>query len=176
MRTTALRIGSILLATTLAFGACGSDLSTDTQSQFTDFEANQLLNAASAVIDDVDAARSGFSAAIEPVNRTVGCSLAGSATVVGTLDPGSAVDFDARITYSSCANFSVTLNGVLDVTATSSIPTPGVLRVTWTYLGTVRSRKDGQVRTCSMDVTQIRTTANGATTITARGNLCNRTL
>jgi hypothetical protein len=176
MRTTVIRFGSFLLATTLAMGACGSDSGTDAQSQFNDFEANQVLNAASSVIDEVDTGAPGLAAAVESVNTTVACSLAGSAAVAGTRDTGTAVDFDARITYEHCANFSVTLNGILDVTATSSVPSAGVVKVTWTYLGTVQSRKDGRVRSCTMDVTQVRTIANGATTIATTGSLCNRTL
>jgi hypothetical protein len=176
MRTTPLRFGSLLLASAIALGACGDDSSTDAQSQFNEFEANQVLNAIAAVIENVDTGAPGVAAAVEPFNSTLNCSTAGTAAVAGTRDPGPAVDFDARVTYTNCANASVTINGFVDVTATGSVPSTGVLRITWTYLGTVTSRKDGQARSCTMDVTRIRNNTGGAVTTTTSGSLCGRTV
>jgi hypothetical protein len=175
MCTTRYRIGLLLLVSAITASGCGSDSSTDAQSQFNDFEANQVLNAAAAVIENVDTGAPGVAAAVENVNSTLNCANGGTATVNGTRDPGPAIDFDARVNYANCANASVTLNGFIDVTATSSVPSTGVVRVTWTFLGTVTSRKDGQVRSCTMDVTRIRNISS-ATTTSVSGNLCGRTV
>jgi hypothetical protein len=176
MRAKMLRFGSLLLASSIAFTACGDDASTDAQSQFNEFEANQVLNAVAAAIESIDTGGPGFAAAIEPVNSTVNCAVAGTASVAGTRDPGPAVDFDARVTYTSCANASVTLTGFVDVTATSSVPSTGVVKVTWTFLGTVTSKKDGQTRNCTMDVTRVRTVSSTSNTLTVNGNVCGRTI
>ena len=175
MRTMAGRLTSFLMALSLA-GACVHEgTSTEPQSQFNDFEANQVLAAVANPIDQVDNAPAGI-AATESINRAVPCSVAGTATVVGTLDPGPAVDFDARVTYTSCATASVTLNGIVDVTATSSTPSAGVVKITWTFLGTVQSKKDGITRSCTLDLTRVKTITNGATTLATDGNVCGRTV
>jgi hypothetical protein len=176
MRPSTVRFTSLLLAASFILGACGDDSSTDAQSQFNEFEANQVLNAVAGAIENIDTGSPGLAAAIENVNSTVNCSSSGTATVVGTRDPGPAVDFDARVTYVNCATASITLNGIIDVTATSSIPGTGVVRITWTFLGTVTSAKDNQTRSCTMDLTRIRNITNGTTTTTTTGNLCNRTV
>lgn len=176
MRAQTLQFGSILLASILALSACGSDTSTDAQSQFNEFEANQVLNAVAAAIENVDTGAPGIAAAVEPVSSTINCSSSGTVSVAGTRDPGPAVDFDARVTYTNCANASVSLTGFIDVTATSSVPSTGVVKVTWTYLGTVSSKKDGQTRSCTMDVTRVRTVSSTSTTTTTNGNVCGRTI
>jgi hypothetical protein len=170
-----LRAGSLLLAASFVLTACGDDSSTDAQSQFTEFEANQVLNAVAAAIESIDAGAPGLAAAIEPVSSTVTCAAGGTAAVSGTRDPAPAVvDFDARVTYTNCATASVTLNGFIDVTATSTIPASGQFRVTWTYVGTVSSKKDGRTRSCTMDVTRVRTTTSSATSTAVNGSICGR--
>lgn len=176
MRTTVVRFASIMLASMLAITACGDDSSTDAQSQFNEFEANQVLNAAATVIESVDPVAAGVAAAVEDVDVSVECNVGGTARVVGTRDTGTAIDLEARVTYTSCASVSLTLNGIIDVTAVSSAPSAGVVKVTWTFLGTVTSRKDGINRSCTMDVTRIRTITNGTSAYTVSGNLCNRTM
>ena len=176
MRAKMLHICSLILASSFALTACGDDSSTDAQSQFNEFEANQVLNAVAAAVDNVDTGAPGIAAAVEPVNTTVNCSVSGTATVAGDRDPGPAINFDARVTYTNCANASVTLNGIIDITAVSSVPSTGVVKVTATYLGTVTSRKDGQVRSCTMDVTRVRTVSSTSNTVSTNGNVCNRTI
>lgn len=175
MRSLVCRMSSVLLASALALGACGGDSGTEAQSQYTDFEANQVLTLVANAIGNVDTGAPGFAAAVEPVNISVTCSVSGTANVVGTRDPGPAVDFDARITYTDCASASIRINGIIDVTATSSTPSAGVVKVTWTFLGTVTSKKDSRTRSCTMDVTRVNTTTNGTLTTTTSGSLCNRT-
>jgi hypothetical protein len=177
MRTTMLRFGSLVLAGSVAFSACGDDTSTDAQSEFNEFEATQVLNAVAAVLDNADQGAPGFAAAIEDFNATIQCPNGGTAVVDGTRDPAPAVvDFDARVQYVNCENASVRLHGFIDVTATSSVPSTGAFRVTWTFKGTVTSAKDGQTRSCTMDVTRVRTTTGGSTATTVNGNVCGRTV
>lgn len=176
MRALVHRLSSMLLAGSVCVAACGDDGGTEAQSQFNEFEALQVLNAAFNAIETVDEGPSGSAAAVQDFSATRNCANGGTAAVVGSHDPAPAiVDFDARVTYTNCANASVTLNGFIDVTATS-VNQGGSFQVTWTFVGTVSSRKDGRTRSCTMDVTRVRTLTSGSISTTTSGSVCGRTV